>query len=280
MATESAEIDRATGWRLVGRYGLLLAVAVVVLFPIYTMVIAALKPGDRVLKRPLVPDSFTLDIFQRAWSDGHLGRYLLNSLIVAVLVTFFQVTTSVLAAYAFSILEWPGRSLVFVLFLSTMLIPLEATLLVNRQTIDSLGWINSYQGLAVPFFATAFGIFLMRQVLMGLPRDLRDAATIDGVGHLGFIRHVAVPLIRPTIGALALFSFLWSWNQYLWPTLITTDDDYNTVQSGLKLLSQTGFQDPNLVMAGTLIAAVPIVIVLLVFQKQLVRGLTAGAVKG
>jgi sn-glycerol 3-phosphate transport system permease protein len=280
MATDSTEIDRLSGWRAVGRYSLLIAISVLVLFPIYTMVIAALKPSDKVLDHPLLPDGFTLDILRRAWTEGNLGRYLLNSLLVAVVVTVFQVITSVLAAYAFAILEWPGRSFVFLLFLSTMLIPLEATLVVNRQTVDSLGWINSYQGLAVPFLATAFGIFLMRQVLMGLPKDLRDAATIDGVGHVGFIRHVAVPLIRPTIGALALFSFLWSWNQYLWPTLITTDDKYNTVQSGLKLLSQTGFEEPNLVMAGTLIAAVPIVIVLLVFQRQLVRGLTAGAVKG
>jgi sn-glycerol 3-phosphate transport system permease protein len=280
MATDVAEVDRTHGWRLVGRYGLLISMTVIVLFPIYTMAIAALKPGDKVLENPLLPDGFTLEPIRQAWNEGNLDRYILNSLIVAVLVTVFQVVTSVLAAYAFAVLQWPGRTLVFFVFLATMLIPLEATLVVNRETVDSLGWINSYQGLAVPFFATAFGIFLMRQVLMGLPGDLRDAATIDGVGHLGFIRHVAVPLIRPTVGALALFSFLWSWNQYLWPTLITTDDNYNTVQSGLKLLQQTGFENVNVVMAGTLIAAVPIAIVLLIFQRQLVRGLTAGAVKG
>ena len=120
----------------------------------------------------------------------------------------------------------------------------------------------------------------MRQVFLTLPRDLRDAAAIDGVGHLGFLRHVAVPLVRPTLGALALFGFLNSWNQYLWPNLVVNEADMNTVQSGLRLLSQQALDRPNLVMAGTVIAAIPVAVALFVFQRQLVRGLTAGAVKG
>lgn len=268
------------GWRRGGRYALLFGVSVIVLLPIYTTVIAALKPGDRVFVNPLVPDSFTLDVLADAWTNGHLGRYLFNSLVVAVVITVFQVVTSVLAAYAFAILEFPGKNALFLLFIATLLVPLEATLVVNYDTVDSLGWIDTYAGLAVPFLATAFGVFLIRQVFMTLPRDLRDAAALDGVGHLGFLRHVALPLVRPTLGALALFSFLAAWNQYLWPNLVINDADMNTVQSGLRLLSRSSVNQPNLVMAGTLIAAIPIAIVLLVFQRQLVRGLTAGAVKG
>jgi sn-glycerol 3-phosphate transport system permease protein len=168
----------------------------------------------------------------------------------------------------------------FGVFLATLLVPLEATMVINRQTIDSLGWLNTYRGLAVPFLATAFGTFLLRQVFMTLPRDLKDAAEIDGVGHLGFLRHVAVPLVRPTIGAMALLSFLSTYNQYLWPNLITTETDMNTVQSGLRQLASGELDKPNLVMAGVLIGALPIALVLIVFQRQLVRGLTAGAVKG
>jgi ABC-type glycerol-3-phosphate transport system permease component len=200
--------------------------------------------------------------------------------VVAAVVTAAQLVTSVLSAYAFAMVDFVGRGVLFVVFLSTLLVPLEATLVVNRRTVDSLGWLNSYQGLAVPFLATAFGTFLMRQTFLGMPKDLRDAASIDGAGHLRFLRHVALPLVRPTLGALALFSFLASWNQYLWPNLITTEDDMNTVQSGLRLLRQSSFDQPNLLMAGTIIAAIPIFAVLLVFQRQLVRGLTAGAVKG
>jgi sn-glycerol 3-phosphate transport system permease protein len=271
---------RPAGVRLFGRYALLAAITVVVLFPVYTTVVASLKPGERVLDRPLIPDSFTLDVLADAWTSGRLGRYLFNSAVVAIAITIGQVVTSLLSAYAFAMLDFPGRGVLFIVFLSTLLVPLEATMVINRRTIDDLGWLNSYQGLAVPFLATAFGTFLMRQTLLGLPRDLLDAARLDGAGHLAFLRHVAVPLVAPTLGALALFSFLSSWNQYLWPNLITSEADMNTVQSGLRLLRQSSIDEPNLLMAGTIIAAIPIVIALLVFQKALVRGLTAGAVKG
>lgn len=272
--------DEPTGARRVGRYLLLCTVTFVVLFPIYTTVVAALKPGDQVLKNPLVPTTITFDVLVDAWNEGRLGRYLLNSFVVATIVTVAQVVTSVLAAYAFAILDFPGKRVVFLVFVATLLVPAEATLVVNLDTVDRLGWLNTYQGLAVPFLATAFGIFLLRQVFLTLPRDLRDAAAIDGVGHLGFLRHVAVPLVRPTIGALALFSFLGTWNQYLWPNLVINEADMNTVQSGLRLLSRSTLSEPNLVMAGTVIAAIPIFVALFVFQRQLVRGLTAGAVKG
>ena len=268
------------GARLAGRYLLLGVVAFVVLFPIYTTVIGALKPPGDLLDNPLVPGPFTLDNFRQAWTDGRLDRYLLNSLLVASIITIGQVVTSVMSGYAFSMLDYPGRNLLFVLFISTMLVPLEATLVVNRRTVGTLDWINTYQGLAIPFVATAFGTFLVRQAFLALPRELRDAARIDGAGHLAFLWHVAVPVVRPTLGALALFSFLSAWNQYLWPNLITTEDDMNTVQSGLKALRESAIQQPGLVMAGTIIAAIPIAIALLIFQKALIRGLASGAVKG
>jgi sn-glycerol 3-phosphate transport system permease protein len=281
MTTDNAATyDTPTGWRAVGRYGILIVVSAIVLFPIYTTLVAALKPGNKVLVHPLVPDGFTLDVLRAAWTEGHLGRFMLNSIVVATIVTVLQVVTSVLAAYAFAMLDFPGRNILFVAFLATLLVPAEATFVVNRRTVDSLGWINTYQGLAIPFFATAFGTFLIRQVFMTLPRDLRDAAAIDGVGHLGFLRHVAVPLVRPTIGAMAVLAFLSTWGQYLWPNLVTTETDMYTLQSGLRALSQARLDQPNLVMAGVIIAFAPIVIVLLVFQRQLVRGLTSGGVKG
>jgi len=272
--------DRARGLGAVGRYGLLLAITAIVLLPMYVTLVGAFKPRDRVLRDQLIPNAFTFDTFRSAWTEGHLGRYLVNSAIVAIAVTVLQVATSLLSGYAFAMLRWPGRNVVFGVFLATLLVPLEATIVVNRRTVDSLGWLNSYEGLVIPFAATAFGTFLVRQVLLTLPRDLRDAALIDGVGHVGFIRHVAIPLIRPTIGALALFAFLGTWNAYLWPQLITTKTSMNTVQSGLRQLKQQGLDAPNVVMAGTVIAAIPIAAVLLVFQRQLIKGLTAGAVKG
>jgi sn-glycerol 3-phosphate transport system permease protein len=268
------------GWRRVGRYALLLTVAFLVVFPMYTMLIAALKPGNRVLQRPLVPDSFTLDVFRHAWTHGKLGTYLFNSAVIAVIVTTCQIVTSVLSAYAFAFLRFPLKNLVFGVFLATLLVPLEVTLVVNRRTIDQLGWLNTFQGLSVPFLATAFGTFLLRQAFLQVPKEMREAGEMDGLGHFGFLREVAVPLVRPTMGALGLFSFLSTWNQYLWPRLVVTEDDMNTVQSGLKLLATGRIDEPNLVYAGTIIASIPIFLVLVVFQRQLVRGLTAGAVKG
>jgi sn-glycerol 3-phosphate transport system permease protein len=165
-------------------------------------------------------------------------------------------------------------------FLATLMVPLEAVLLTNVQTIQAWGWTDSYQGLTVPFVATAFGTFLLRQVFLTVPKDLREAAQLDGVGHWRFMWDVSVPLARPSIGALALFSFLGAWNQYLWPQRITNDPAFRTVQIGLKSLRESQVDKLNLVMAGTMIAAVPIFVILMLFQRQLIRGLTAGAVKG
>jgi sn-glycerol 3-phosphate transport system permease protein len=176
-----------------------------------------------------------------------------------------------------------------VLFLTTMMIPFEVTFFTNVNTVASfrdipvLGSIagyNTYGGLVVPFLATGFGAFLIRQAFMSLPRDLRDAAALDGYGHWRFMARVAVPLARPSIAALALFSFFGAWNQYLWPLVVTDDDRLRTVQVGLKQLARGGVDQINVTFAGTVLAALPLFVLLLVFQKQLVRGLTAGAVKG
>lgn len=270
----------APGWRRWVRYALLVVVAIIILFPIYVMVIAALKPGNKLLQHPLLPTDITTETLRLAWTDGNLGRAMWNSLVVSVIVTIAQLVTAVLSAYAFAFLRFPGRTFLFAVFLATLLVPFEATVVVNRSTMQDLGWLNSYQGLAVPFLATAFGTFLVRQVFITLPKELLEAARMDGLGHVGFLREVAVPLARPTLGALALFGFLSTWNQYLWPRLISTESNWNTVQSVLKEMSQSQIDRPNLVIAGTVIVALPIAVGLLLFQRQLVRGLTAGAVKG
>mgnify|MGYP001822292771 CR=1 FL=1 len=230
--------DDPRGWRRVGRYALLAVVAFLVLFPVYTTVVAAFKPSDQFFENPLVPDAFTLDVIREAWDSGRLGRYIFNSTVVALIVTTAQVATSLLSGYAFAYLRFPGRDVVFVVFLATLRVPLEATVGVNFDTVNGLGerfsflgGLNSFQGLAMPFLATAFGTFLMRQALLSLPTDLRDAARLDGIGHLGFIRHVALPLVRPTLAARALFSFLATWNQDLGTSLIISDYERHTVQS-------------------------------------------------
>lgn len=282
MAIDTGATEVLHGARKVGRYALLIFIAVIVLFPIYAALMQSLKSGPDAIDHPksLLPINFTLDTLRAAWRIGDLGRLMLNSAIVAVTVTVGVVITSLLAAYAFAFLDFPGKGTVFIAFLATLLVPAELTVVVNQRTIDSFGWINSYQGLIVPLLATTFGTFLVRQVFLTVPKELREAAALDGVGHFRFLGEVAVPLCRPTLGALALFTFLGTWNQYLWPQAITTDDAHRTIQIGLERLKIGDISRLNLVTAGTVIAALPIFVVLIVFQRQLVRGLTAGAVKG
>jgi sn-glycerol 3-phosphate transport system permease protein len=268
--------------RRFGRYVLLVTVTIVVLLPIYVTLIGALKPGEELLDYPrsLLPVDLTLQVFRDAWNLGDLDRYLVNSAIMSLGIMAGQIVTSVLAAYAFTFLDFPLRRFWFLVFIATLTVPAESIVLGNVLTMQSLGWINTYQALIVPFLAFAFGTFLIRQVFMTIPKDLREAAALDGLGHLRFLWDVAVPLARPAIGALALFSFLSAWNQYLWPQRVTTDETRRTIQIGLNGLRQAEVDRLNLVMAGTIIAAIPIAILLVVFQRQLIRGLTAGAVKG
>jgi ABC-type glycerol-3-phosphate transport system permease component len=263
-------------------YALLTLSAALVLVPIYMTVVNSLNPVTEIFSYP--PKLFVTDpqwgSYKRAFEAGSMGRYLFNSFLVAGVITAGQVTTSILAAYAFAFLRFPFRSAVFILFLSTLMVPWEVTIIPNYETVESLGWLDSYQGLTVPFLATAFGTFLLRQAFLTVPRDLLDAAVIDGYGHLGRMRRIVVPLARPAVAALAVFSFLLAWNQYLWPLLITNEDRYRTVQIGLRALVGTNIDDFNMVMAGTVIGALPMLILLVLFQQHLIRGLTSGAIKG
>lgn len=266
-------------WGLVGRYALLMAVSVIVLFPIYMTVVNSLVRPDQFSKT-FLPTDPQWHTYSDAWADGHVGNYLKNSFIVTTMIVIGQLVTATLAAYAFAFLEFPLKRTLFVVFLATLMIPFEVTVITNLNTVVDFGIYDSYAGLAIPFLATGFGAFLLRQAFLGVPRDLQDAASLDGYGHLRFMTRVAVPLVRPTLAALAVFSFLAAWNQYLWPLLVTRDDRLRTVQIGLKQLRNTNLESFNVAFAGAILAILPLAILLLLFQKQLVRGLTAGAVKG
>jgi sn-glycerol 3-phosphate transport system permease protein len=262
-------------------YATLITVAAVLFFPFYITTVNSLLPGGDITRRP--PTFFPFEpqwsSYARAWSTGHMGRYLWNSAVMTTIIVVSEVVTSILAAYAFAFLRFPFKRLLFVVFLGTLMLPFEVTIVTNLRTVSDLGLYNTYLGLAIPFLASGFGAFVMRQAFLSLPTELHDAATLDGYGHLGFMVRIAVPLTRPSIAALAVFSFVGAWSQYLWPYLISKED-LRTVQIGVKALRNTQFDRLNVVFAGLVIAALPLVILLIVFQKQLIRGLTAGAVKG
>jgi sn-glycerol 3-phosphate transport system permease protein len=280
--SDARALHRRRVWGKVGRYTLLTVLAIVVLFPIYITIVNSLLPPVDITRQPptFFPSHPQWSSYSDAWSAGHMGIYLKNSFIQTTAITVGQVVTAILAGYAFAFLEFPFKRTLFIVFLATLMVPFEVTIITNLTTVTDLGWYDSYPGLVVPFLATGFGAFLLRQAFLQVPPDLQDAAALDGYGHFRFMTRVAVPLARPALAALSVFAFLGAWNQYLWPLLVTKDDRYRTVQIGLKQLRATSIDQVNVTFAGVVIAALPLVILLLFFQKQLVRGLTAGAVKG
>jgi sn-glycerol 3-phosphate transport system permease protein len=224
--------------------------------------------------------AFGAAVWNEGWDAGDLGPAMTRSLVITVLITVAQVLTSILAAYAFAFLRFPFKTLVFAVFMATLLLPLEVTLLANVQLIRELGWINSNAGLALPFAASAFGTFLIRQGFRGVPPEIQDATRLDGYGHMGFLWRFAVPLTRPVIASFTVIAALSAWNQYLWPQAVIDDSRYRTAQITLKSVTGAEINNANVGVAAALIVAVPVILLLIGFQRQIIRGLTAGAVKG
>lgn len=263
-------------------YIVLTALSVIVLFPVYMTLVRAISTPASYFRagQPPYPVDPRWSVWSQAWTIGDLGHKVTVSIVVTVVIVVCQVVTSVLAAYAFAFLEFPLRRVVFGIFMATLMLPIEVTLIPNIESVRSLGWLNSYAGLTAPFLASAFGTFLIRQGFLGIPRDLKDAARLDGFGHLAFLRRVAVPVTRPTIASFAVISFLSAWNQYTWPRAVATESRWETIQIGLKSLAAAKIEHNNIGVAAALIAAIPVLVLLIFLQRQLVRGLTAGAVKG
>jgi sn-glycerol 3-phosphate transport system permease protein len=278
MATDLHRTTRAR----VAWYALLTALAGVVLFPAYMTLVRALsQPREYVLAgQPPWPVSPEWDVFARAFTEGDMGRKFLVSAVVTGCIVAGQLLTATLAAYAFTFLRFPLRRTLFVVFMATLMLPIEVTLIPNVETVRSLGWLNSYPGLVGPFLATAFGTFLLRQGFRGIPRDLLDASQLDGFGHLAFLRRVAIPVTRPVVASFAVIAFLAAWNQYTWPRAVVTEGRWETVQIGLKSVAVETVDRSNIAFAAAILAAVPILLLLIFLQRHLVRGLTTGAVKG
>jgi sn-glycerol 3-phosphate transport system permease protein len=263
-------------------YLLLTFLSLIVLFPIYMLILRALSSPLRYIAagQPLHPVDIQWDVFSNAFTQANLGRAMGLSFVVTMVIVVAQLLTSILAAYAFAFLDFPGKTLMFVVVIGTLLLPIEVTLIANVEIIRTLGMLNSVQGLTMPFLATALGIFLIRQGFLGIPKDLRDASELDGYGHLRFLFKVAVPMTKPIIGSFLVISFLGAWNQYVWPRFATDQNRWQTVQVALRTIGSENPDQLNLGFAAAIIAAIPLLILLIFFQRQIVRGLTAGAVKG
>ncbi|TVY07534.1 carbohydrate ABC transporter permease [Paenibacillus cremeus] len=266
----------------IAHYLLLTMLALLVLYPLLFSLFSSFMTEKEVANfpPPLFPSQLYLGNFAQAISAFPIVRFILNSFIVSTAIMVSQVITSSLAAYAFSFMNFKGKNGLFVLFLATMMIPWEVTIIPNYLTIKSWGWMDSYQGLIVPFMAGAFGVFLLRQFFLQLPHELFDASKIDGCGHLRNFFSIVLPLSRPALSTLGIYVFLTHWNHYLWPLLITNRPSMRTVQIGVAMLQHAEVMSWNLILAGVTTVLLPSFLMLALGIKQLVRGITSGAVKG
>jgi len=272
---------RATGNAIV--YTILITGAIAMIMPFVWMVSTSFKEARSIFTYPprWIPARFVLDNYLDAWRAAPFERYFFNSIFVASAVTLGQLITCSLAAYAFARLDFPGKSLLFVLFLSTMMIPLQLTIIPSFLVLQELKWLDTYRALIVPFTVSAFGTFLLRQTFMTIPRELEDAAKLDGCSRLGFLWRIVLPLSKPPLASLALFTFMGTWNDYLWPLIMTNSQEMRTLQIGLRfLVSQEGGSRWGMFMAATVMISLPIIIFYLLMQKQFVKGIALTGLRG
>ncbi len=267
---------------------LLILGAVAMVMPFAWMLSTSLKDAGQVASYPpqWIPTTLVWENYVRAWQAAPFARYFFNSTVIAVAVTLGTLITSSLAAYAFARIRFPGRNLLFAIYLGSMMIPHQMTIIPSFLVLRNLGDISpalgldTYFALIAPFVASAFGVFLLRQSFLTLPNELEDAAILDGCGKLGFLWRIVIPLSRPALATLALFSFMGNWNSYLWPLIVTNSNNMRTVQIGLRyFVGQEGNSQWALMMAAAVFVSLPIVIVYLLVQKQFVQGIAGTGIK-
>jgi cellobiose transport system permease protein len=268
--------------RRIGLYAALLIGAVVSLFPLYWLLVVASNTTSAIYKSPpqLLPGPLLFDnlakVFDKIDFAGSLGATLIVACSVTALVLFFDS----LAAFAFAKYEFPGRDKLFGLVLLTFMLPMQLALIPLFMIMTALGWVGQLPALIVPAAANAFGIFWLRQYTIGaVPDELMDSSRIDGAGFWRQYRTVCLPLIRPGLGFLGLFTFIGVWNDYLWPLTVLTDPEFVTLQVALAQLNSSFGQDYGMIMAGALVAVVPLLIVFLLGARQFIGNIAEGAVK-
>ena len=263
----------------------LLVIGLIIAMPIFIAFLMSFTPLREIVSRAnpeFFPDTWTLTNYETAWNASPFGRYMVNSFVQTGVITVAQVLLSILAGYAFAMFEFRFKNALFALVIGSLIIPFELTFIPNFLLISDLGWANTYAGLTVPFLASAFGVFMMRQFFLSLPRDLYEAAKIDGASDWYYLWRVVVPLSKGAISAFTIFAFLSAWNQYLWPLVITNEESMRTAQIGIRffLVNQERATDWGAIMAGTVIVMIPTLIVFLVAQRQLVKGIAMTGLKG
>lgn len=266
-------------------YFILIVGALISLTPFLYMISTSFMTLGETINRALLPATPQWGNYAEAWNEARFVLYFRNSVIITAVVILGMLVTCTLAAYAFARIKFPGRSAIFMVLLATLMIPGTVTfipnlLLIRGQIIPWGSWMNSLPALTVPFMASAFIIFLLRQFFISVPNELYDAAVIDGAGHMRFLTSVVLPMSKPVLMTATLLTFVTAWNEFLWPLLVTTTATWRPLGVGLyTFISEAGPQT-HLLMAGTVITVVPVLVVYFFTQKQFTEGIATSGLKG
>jgi len=263
-----------------GKYILLVLLALLVVAPLIIALLVSFIPNDQFLAGVYLPKSLNFANYVDAFQKAHIMSFTVNTLIISFIMVASQLLLASMAAYAFVFVEFRGRQLLFGLFLATMMIPFESTFISNFQTIKSIGLMDSYVGMALPFVASAFAIFFLRQTFRQIPHELYEASQISGLTHFKFYARVVMPMAKKSLVTLGIYLFLSAWNMYLWPLIISTNNSVRTVQIGLRQLqSQETLAQWGTIMAAAILIIIPTLVLLYLTQNRLQEGLAEGAVK-
>ncbi|HEY8540565.1 MAG TPA: carbohydrate ABC transporter permease [Steroidobacteraceae bacterium] len=261
---------------------MLIVGAIVVAFPLVWMFSVSLMPRGVAssFPPPLLPQDPTLANYYELFSRHEAWRYMLNSALVAALATAIALVLNTMAGYAFAKLRFKGRERIFQILLGALVIPAQVTMIPLFAIVKAMGLVSTYGGVIIPSMASVFGIFLVRQYALSLPDELLEAARIDGASEWRIFRSIVVPLLKPIIITLGILTFLATWNDFMWPLIVLTDQKMHTLPVALAGLSREHVQDYELMMAGAVITVVPVLVLFLALQRYYIAGILAGSVKG
>lgn len=266
------------------KYAFLLLTAVVMLTPLVWLVATAFKEQSQLFANPLalLPSKIRLQNFRDAWAYAPFSKYYINTIVISVGILAVQILTISLAGYAFACMEFPGKDTLFVIYLAQLMITPQTTILPNYMTISSMRLLDTRLAVMMPYFASALGTFMMRQAFLTLPKELEDAAAIDGCTRFQTFRHVALPLVKPTLAAFGLMSVSFHWNEFFWPMIVTESPRSRPLTVGLAIFAQQaeGGAQWALLMAATLIVILPLLVGFFVFQEQFIQSFMHSGLKG
>ena len=269
--------------RRIGQTALILVLllgGLMMIFPFVWMISSSFKRPQDLYSLSLIPPAFTLDSYRTVLQDTSYIRWFGNSLLIAGLTTVSVAFFDSLAGYTLAKFKVPGATVIFILILSTLMVPTEMLVIPWFMLSIEMSWTDSYWGVMFPGVISAFGVFLMRQFFMGVPNELLDAARIDGFNEFQIFTKIALPLVKPAVAALCIFTFLGNWNAYIWPLIVIRSEEMRTLPVGIAFFSTENQAAFDLIMAAASLATIPVIIIFLVFQKQIIKGIALAGLKG